>query len=137
MYSKHSIIPMNPEYERKIFSRNNIDFECDTIWHLMLNEEEKIKKLIETGNIQTAALLYMQLAKSLCIHFVDDEHYNYFDDMYNPDYVLTSLTEKFNKLNLSGGLQKSTKTFLRKAWKEIQETEAFCNYGVPSCVLKM
>jgi predicted DNA-binding protein with PD1-like motif len=103
----------------------------------MLNEEKTIRALIESGEVEKAALLYMQLAKSMCLHFVEDCHYDYFDDMYSPDYVLTSLTETFEELNLSGKLTEETSLFLREAWKEIEATEAFYNYGVPSRKLKV
>jgi hypothetical protein len=45
MNSKNDIIPLNTEYERKIFSRNNLDYDCDTIWRLTLNVEKAIKAL--------------------------------------------------------------------------------------------
>lgn len=57
----------------------------------MLEENKRIERLAKQGDYQEAALRFMQMTKSMCRHFVEDEHYNYFDDMYNPEY--TRVTE--------------------------------------------
>ena len=40
-----SIIPLNLDYETRIFNRRNISWDCDQIWHLMLEENKRIERL--------------------------------------------------------------------------------------------
>lgn len=50
-------------------------------WQRMLEENKNIEQLLATGEYQTAALMFLQLTKSMCLHFVIDRHWEYFDDM--------------------------------------------------------
>ena len=126
-----SIIPLNPDYETRIFNRRNISWDCDQIWHLMLEENKRIERLAEQGDYQEAALRFMQMTKSMCRHFVEDEHYNYFDDMYSPEYAIDDLINLFVGLDKAGKLPVETKEYLEKAWLEIKETECYQDYGLP------
>lgn len=126
-----SIIPLNPDYETRIFNRRNIGWDCDQIWQLMLEENKRIERLAEQGDYQEAALRFMQMTKSMCRHFVEDEHYNYFDDMYSPEYAIDDLIDLFVGLDKDGKLPIETKEYLDKAWLEIKDTECFQNYGLP------
>lgn len=126
-----SIIPLNPDYETRIFNRRNISWDCDQIWHLMLEENKGIERLAEQGDYQEAALRFMQMTKSMCRHFVEDEHYNYFDDMYSPEYAIDDLIDLFAGLDKTGKLPEETKEYLEKAWQEIKETECYQDYGLP------
>ena len=126
-----SIIPLNPDYETRIFNSRNIGWDCDQIWHLMLEENKRIERLAEQGDYQEAALRFMQMTKSMCRHFVEDEHYNYFDDMYSPEYAIDDLIDLFVGLDKDGKLPIETKEYLGKAWLEIKDTECFQNYGLP------
>lgn len=126
-----SLIPLNPDYETRIFNRRNIGWDCDQIWHLMLEENKRIERLAEQGDYQEAALRFMQMTKSMCRHFVEDEHYNYFDDMYSPEYAIDDLIDLFVGLDKDGKLPIETKEYLGKAWLEIKDTECFQNYGLP------
>ena len=126
-----SLIPLNPDYEARIFNRRNIDWDCDQIWHLMLEENNHIERLTERSNYQEAALRFMQMTKSMCRHFVEDEHYNYFDDMYSPEYAIDDLIDLFEGLDKAGKLPIETKEYLHKAWLEIEETECYQDYGLP------
>ena len=126
-----SLIPLNPDYETRIFNRRNISWDCDQIWHLMLEENKRIERLAEQGDYQEAALRFMQMTKSMCRHFVEDEHYNYFDDMYSPEYAIDDLIDLFVGLDKDGKLPIETKEYLGKAWLEIKDTECFQNYGLP------
>ena len=126
-----SIIPLNPDYETRIFNRRNIGWDCDQIWHLMLEENKRIERLAEQGDYQEAALRFMQMAKSMCRHFVEDEHYNYFDDMYSPEYAIDDLIDLFAGLDKAGKLPVETKEYLEKTWQEIKETECYQDYGLP------
>lgn len=127
-----SIIPLNPDYETRIFDRWNLGWECNKIWFLMLEENKRIEQLVEQGDYQEAALKCMQMIKSMCRHFVEDEHYDYFDDMYSPEYAINDLIDLFTELNKAGKLPLETKDYLIRAWQEIKETECYQNYGLPS-----
>ena len=126
-----SIIPLNPDYETRIFNRRNIGWDCDQIWHLMLEENKRIERIAEQGDYQEAALRFMQMTKSMCRHFVEDEHYNYFDDMYSPEYAIDDLINLFVGLDKDDKLPVETKEYLEKAWQEIKETECYQDYGLP------
>ena len=126
-----SLIPLNPDYETRIFNSRNIGWDCDQIWHLMLEENKRIERLAEQGDYQEAALRFMQMTKSMCRHFVEDEHYNYFDDMYSPEYAIDDLIDLFAGLDKAGKLPVETKVYLEKAWQEIKETECYEDYGLP------
>lgn len=125
-----SLIPLNPDYEMRIFNSRNIGWDCDQIWHLMLEENKRVERFAEQGDYQEAALRFMQMTKSMCRHFVEDEHYNYFDDMYSPEYAIDDLIDLFAGLDKAGKLPVETKEYLEKAWQEIKDTECFQNYGL-------
>ena len=126
-----SLIPLNKDYEQKIFNRRNVDWDCYSIWQLMLEENKNIEKLLAVGEYQAAALMFLQLTKSMCKHFVIDRHWEYFDDMYSPEYAIRDLTEEFEKLAKEGKLPEDVNVYLHEAWKEIEEMESCTNYGVP------
>ena len=126
-----SLIPLNKDYEEHIFKHRYVDWDCYSIWQLMLEENKNIEQLLATGKYQTAALMFLQLTKSMCRHFVIDRHWEYFDDMYNPEYAIEDLIEKFRKLVKQGKLPESVKTYLHEAWKEIEEMESCADYGIP------
>ena len=127
-----SVVPLNEDYETRIFASSIVDWDCTTIWHLMLQENKRIEALANRGDYQTAALRFMQLTKSMCRHFISDEHYCYFDDMYSPEYAIDDLIDFFNGLADEGKLPNEVKEYLKKAWQEIMETECHQDYGMLS-----
>lgn len=126
-----SLIPLNREYEEKVFNSRNVDWDCHVIWQLMLKENRKIERLLAAGEYQTGALRFLQLTKSMCRHFVMDRHWEYFDDMYSPEYAIEDLIETFGKLAKEGRLPEEVNRYIHEAWKEIEETECCADYGVP------
>lgn len=126
-----SLIPLNREYEEKAFNSRNVDWDCHVIWQLMLKENRKIERLLAAGEYQTGALRFLQLTKSMCRHFVMDRHWEYFDDMYSPEYAIEDLIETFGKLAKEGRLPEEVNRYIHEAWKEIEETECCADYGVP------
>lgn len=126
-----SLIPQNKDYEQRIFNRRNVDWDCYSIWQLMLEENKNIETLLAVGEYQTAALMFLQLTKSMCRHFVMDRHWEYFDDMYSPEYAIRDLTEEFEKLAKEGKLPEDVNVYLHEAWKEIEGMESCTDYGVP------
>ena len=130
-----SLIPLNKDYEQKIFNRRNVDWDCYSIWQLMLEENKNIEKLLAVGEYQAAALMFLQLTKSMCRYFVIDRHWEYFDDMYSPEYAIRDLTEEFEKLAKEGKLPEDVNAYLHEAWKEIEGMESCTDYGVPGGAL--
>lgn len=126
-----SLIPLNREYEEKVFNSRNVDWDCHVIWQLMLKENRKIERLLAAGEYQTGALRFLQLTKSMCRHFVMDRHWEYFDDMYSPEYAIEDLVEAFEKLVKEGRLPEEVSRYIHEAWREIEETECCADYGVP------
>ena len=126
-----SLIPLSREYEEKVFNSRNVGWDCHVIWQLMLKENRKIEKLLAAGEYQTGALRFLQLTKSMCRHFVMDRHWEYFDDMYSPEYAIRDLTEEFEKLAKEGKLPEDVNVYLHEAWKEIEGMESCTDYGVP------
>lgn len=59
--------------------------------------------------------MFLQLTKSMCRHFVIDRHWEYFDDMYNPEYAIEDLIEKFKTLAKQGKLPEAVDTYLHEA----------------------
>ena len=129
------VIPLNEDYEKLIFNERNIDEDCDYIAHLMWDEVEVIEQLVADGQYMEASMKFMQMTKSMCRHFVLDEHYCYFDDMYSPEYAIFNLVKLFNGLAQGGRLPDEVKEFLRMAWAEIKETECYTDYGYPNIEL--
>lgn len=126
-----SLIPLNKDYEQCIFNRRNVDWDCYSIWQLMLEENKNIETLLAAGEYQTGALRFLQLTKSMCRHFVMDRHWECFDDMYSPEYAIEDLVETFEKLAKEGRLPEEVKRYIHEAWKEIEETECCTDYGMP------
>ena len=127
-----SVIPLNEDYETRIFASSNVGWDCDLISYLMHDENERIMAVANRGEYQEAALRFMQLAKSMCRHFISDEHYCYFDDLYSPEYAIDYLVDFFNELEKEGKLPNETKEYLKMSWQEIMETECHQNYCILS-----
>ena len=126
-----SLIPLNKDYEQRIFNKRNVDWDCYSIWQLMLEENKNIEKLLAVGEYQAAALMFLQLTKSMCRHFVIDRHWEYFDDMYSPEYAIRDMVEVFERLAKEGKLPEDVNAYLHEAWKEIEGMESCTDYGVP------
>ena len=107
------LIPLNKDYEQRIFNKRNVDWDCYSIWQLMLEENKNIETLLAVGEYQTAALMFLQLTKSMCRHFVMDRHWEYFDDMYSPEYAIRDLTEDFEKWAKEGKRPEDVNVYLR------------------------
>lgn len=60
-------------------------------------EADFIKEALAAGLYKQAVTMYLQLLQSMCEHFVEDEHYCYFDDMYSPEYTMQWIYEAIRK----------------------------------------
>lgn len=123
------MIKINPQYE-KIFDIHNIDDGCNIIADLMSKEATLIKETIDAGMYKQAITMYLQLLKTMCIHFVEDEHYCYFDYLYTPEYILQQLFEDFQMHNLDF----DSVMILKEGHDEIMQTECYLEYGYPSYI---
>ena len=72
--------------------------------------------------------LYLQLLASMCKHFVEDEHFCYFDDMYSPEYSLQWIYEDIMIYNID----QESRNLLEEGHKEILQSECYDDYGMPS-----
>lgn len=62
---------------------------------------------------------------------MEDEHYDYFDDMYSPDYVCQEMIEAIINAIKSGSLPAEDLQRLSDGLEKLKHTEAFDDYGVP------
>ena len=69
----------------------NLDDDCDTIARLLLPYCEMMHESLGQGDYVGVVTILLEVFESLAYHFVEDEHYDYFDDMYSPDYVCINL----------------------------------------------
>ena len=123
------MIELNPRYEA-IFNPDNIDQDCDRIAGMMSDEGEFIKEALGAGLYKQAVTMYLQLLKSMCKYFVEDEHYCYFDDMYNPEYSLRWIYEDIMKYDID----QESRRLLEEGHKEILQSECYQEYGYPNYI---
>ena len=71
------------------------------------------------------------MLESLTYHFVEDEHYDYFDDMYSPDYVCQNMMEKVINAIESGIFPDAELLQLKDGMEKLKHTEAYEDYDVP------
>lgn len=69
---------------------------------------------------------------SLCAHFISEEHCCWFDDFYSPDYSMLHIWEAFIPHIRSGALAGETLAELESGLQQIQQSEAYQNYGISS-----
>jgi len=123
------MIEINPQYE-KIFDPRNIDNDCDTIAHEVDAVGDTIKEAMNAGLFKQAVTMYLQLLKTMCIHFVEDEHYCYFDDLYSPEYIMQRVFEDLQMCDLDF----DSAMLLKEGHDEIMQTECYQEYGYPSYI---
>lgn len=149
------MIEINPRYEA-IFNPDNIDQDCDRIASLMSDEGEFIKEALDAGLYKQAVTMYLQLLKSMCEHFIEDEHWCYFDDMYSPEYTMQWIYEAIRKAAIKREEdqvmtcaftsasrlneikhdmdEESRELLLEEGHKEILQSECYKEYGYPSYI---
>ena len=126
---KRSLIPLN-QYIENIFTRNNVDWECTTIGTELIPWGSYVEKYIEHGQTHEALLLFLQIVKSVYRHFISDEHWNTFDDVYDPEYRCYSIVETLNLAYRRHKFSKEDLDFFHEAWKENENMEAVWTYGM-------
>lgn len=96
----------------------------------MSAETDMMKEALDAGLYKQAVTMYLQLLKSMCEHFIKDEHWCYFDDMYSLEYVMKWIYDE----QMKGDLDADTKALLDEGHKEILETECYQDYGYPTYI---
>ena len=71
------------------------------------------------------------MTKLMCRHFVEDEHDNYFNDMYSSEYAIDDLIDLFAGLDKAGKLSGETTEYFDKAWRVILDTACYQDDGLP------
>jgi len=66
----------------------------------------------------------------MCRHFISDEHWCYFDDIYDSDDSCELFLKIIKSANAAGLIPLSDIDFFKEAWKEIEAMEAHWNYGI-------
>ena len=119
-----------PQYEA-IFNPRNIDEDCNKIAD-EINDVARMqmKDIFAVGIYKQAVTLYLQLLQSRVNHFVEDEHYCYFDDMYSPENSMQWIYEDIMKYDID----QESRRLLEDGHKEIFQSECYQEYGYPSYI---
>ena len=112
-------------------SKRNLDEDGDTIARLLSPYREMVQESLSRGDYAGAVTLLLEVFESLTYHFVEDEHYNYFDDMYSPDYVCQDLMKILIEAIKSGTFPDAELRRLKEGVEKLKQTEAYEDYGVP------
>ena len=124
------MIQLNPQYEA-IFNPRNIDDDCSKIAdEITCVVGTQIKEILQVGMYQQAVTMYLQVLKSMVNHFVEDEHYCYFDGMYSPEYSMQRIYEEIKKYDIGEDIQ----MLLDIGHGEIMDSECYQDYGYPSYI---
>ena len=126
--------PLKREIE-SIFNPRNIDTDCNMISDLLLPYEKKIKEDMSKGNYRKAFETFLEILESLSYHFVKDEHFCYFDDMYSPDYICYDILKSIIAQIKIGKVPAEDVAYLDKGIAKIAAMEAYEDYGTPFCVM--
>ena len=124
------LTPLKAEIEA-IFSERNIDEDCDTIARLLAPYRKLVSSLLSQGYYADAVTILLKILVSLIYHFVKDEHYDYFDDMYSPDYVCQDMMEAIINSIKRGNFPDEELQRLKNGMEKLKHTEAYEDYGVP------
>ena len=122
--------PLKAEIEA-VFSKHNIDEDCDTIARLLSPYRKTVEESLSQGNYADAVTVLIEVLESLTFHFVEDEHYDYFDDMYSPDYVCQYMMEAVVDAIKNGNFPDEELQLLEEGLEKLTQTEAYEDYGAP------
>ena len=124
------LTPLKAKIET-VFNKRNIDEDCDTIANLLSPYQKAVRESLSQGKYAEAVTVLIEVLESLTYHFVEDEHYDYFDDMYSPDYVCQNMMEKVINAIESGIFPDAELQRLKDGLEKLKHTEAYEDYGVP------
>lgn len=128
---RNALVKYNAEYE-KMMKWGQFDWEGEMLASIIRSEYSPVlRKQLSKGNLKEGVYSFLQLLKSLSKHFVKDEHYNYFDDIYSPDYECTELYKQIVQ-QLQKHPNEEAEELLKQGLAEIRQMEAFISYGYPT-----
>lgn len=116
-----SLFPPNNILEKEIFTPRNLGPDCDIIGGLLYRFGDMF-------------ILSLQMLDSLTTHFIADEHWCWFDDFYSPDYTVSRIWDAFVPHIRSGALAGEPLAELESGLKQIEQSEAYQNYWIPSMI---
>ena len=90
-----------------------------------------VRESLSQGRYAEAVTVLLEILESLAYHFVEDEHYDYFDDMYSPDYVCQGMMEAVIESIKNGNFPDSEMQRLKDGLEKLVQTEAYEDYGAP------
>ena len=117
-----------------VFHKRNLDGDCDTIACLLEPYRKAVSESLRQGNHADAVTILLEVFESLSFHFVEDEHYGYFDDMYSPDYVCLDLMKSVIDAIRSGHFPTEEVQRLKDGMEKLKHTEAYEEYGAPFAI---
>ncbi|WP_337626038.1 hypothetical protein [Phocaeicola sp.] len=124
------LTPLKAKIET-VFNKRNIDEDCDTIANLLLPYRKLVNSSLSQGYYAYAVTILLEVLEGLTYHFVEDEHYNYFDDIYSPDYVCQDMMEAIISSIKNGNFPVEELKHLKGGLEKLMHTEAYEDYGVP------
>lgn len=127
---RNSLIPANKSLEKALFIDRSLDWECSFIGYGIDEQGKQVDALLDAGMAHDAIVLFLQIVKYMCKHFISEEHWGMFDDVYDPDYSCELILGSLNKAAHAGNLSTSDKEYFHQAWDEIQAMEACQQYGI-------
>ena len=96
--------------------------------------EKFILSALEDGEYAVAVGNYLQMLESLTRHFIADEHWRWFDDLYSPDYTVSRIWDEFVPHIRFGALTGESLEELDAALAETEASEAYQEYHKPSMI---
>ncbi len=117
-----------------IFIPSNIDQDCYTIDKILVPYKKVIKEAMSKGKYHKAFEIFLEILESLSYHFVKDEHFCYFDDMYSPDYTCSNILDSIIAEIKTGKVSSEDVAYLDSGMKKIAKMEAYEDYGSPFCI---
>lgn len=130
-----SHIPPNNILEEEIFTLRNLGPDCDIIGGLLYRFGDKfILSALDEGEYAIAVDNYLQMLDLLTAHFIADEHWCWFDDFYSPDYTVSHIWDAFVPHIRYGALAGEPLAKLVSGLRQIEQSEAYQNYGIPSMI---
>lgn len=133
MRSDIELSPLKMEIET-IFNPRNIDEDCDAIARLLWPYRDRIRSLMDEGKYHDAFTLFYEILESLSYHFVKDEHYDHFDDMYSPDYTCADMMRDIITKVKAGVVPEADRQYLSDMMDRIADMEAYDEYGSPFAI---
>lgn len=114
-----------------MFIKQNLDEDYDTIARLLSPYRKAVRESLGQGNYAEAVTVLLEVLESPTYHFVEDYHYNYFDDMYSSDYVYQDMMKAIVEAIKSSGFPNTEMLRLKEGLEKPMLTEAYEDYGMP------